>query len=775
MSSQIFGWHISPNGTDETAILEHVRRSGARTHTVLHSAGLARKVYDTAIASGVVDPIIILRAQYPDQNWTEAPFDNPDKFVADRAALVGDWGYLQWLNEPIATNEAQLTSLLDSCIAFMDACEKYGVKGAVGGFADAATFQQAWLQAGLFNKFLKRAVTWTRDGHGVIVHHDYSEGAPMKNGGGHSHTDMLDPAKMQPANWPTAAEMQQPAPGGWLDFSAQVAPNFDLDIAYQAALFLTAGRGLRPEYDYARTLFQETHSVTPNEFLETTYFVQAADFNWTAMRYMYPLIWARMLMGLGYLFVVGEYGPQDDMPHLRVMGFTAELERVAAGGRKLRGPLEQADFYIFWWPGVPRAKAHIRILRWQAGVIPPECLGYTLFALNPDWPTFNYLLWLEFWLEFNTLTDELRGLLVTTRPANAGTGKRGIVQTSSSIRVRSTAGTDGAVIGGLVQGNEVEWFPATAKVVGSYEWAWVEKAALMGWAARVWPSWDEQYTPIVAPPPPPPTDSAEVIALRAANATLITQVATLTASLASANARVDSLISGISSAKGLAMDVSEKAGHLTNLHSDLLESPASFSAQVFSAFASATKPIRHAPRSVRYTSIAIALVFIVAVLLTVTFPENSPLASLSVQPTGVPMNEMLAFLVFLAGIDNRIVETLKQAWASKHLDAAGEPTPPPAWALLLTSMVVGVGMAAGTQLNLFSFSAALTVPTWLGILLTGLTIGAGSNSLHTLTEIVGAITGVFDAKAAQAETTTTSTKTTLKLETSAEQQTDAAA
>jgi hypothetical protein len=517
MTDQIYGWHITPHGTNEADILARVHRSGSRTHTVLHSAGLARKVYDECIAAGVKDPIIILRADWPDSDWNAAPFNNPDKFVADRAHLVGDWGYLEYLCEPIATSAAQLTDLLNKCIAFMTACVKYGVKGAVGGFADAATFQQAWLQAGLFNPFLRVAVTWTRAGHGVIIHHDYSEGCPMKNGGGHSHTDMLDPSKMQPSGFPTAAEMQQPAPGGWLDFSAQAAPNFDLDIAYQAAIFLTSERGLRPEHQYAHQLFFDTHGVSPDEFLQTTFFVQAVDFNWTAMRYMQPLIWARMLMGEGYLLVVGEYGPQDDMPHLRVIGFTAELERVAAGGRKRRGPLEQADFYAFWWPGISREVAHIRILRWQASVIPPECLGYTLFALNPDWPSFNYLLWPTFWPIFYVLTDELRRLSVAItpvpKPANAGEGKQANVQTGTFINWRDAPDTSAAPIGKLLQGDAVTWYPASVKnedgtprFNDGYDWAWVEKGTLGGWAARVHPTWEAQYKEVVVVPPPPPPD-----------------------------------------------------------------------------------------------------------------------------------------------------------------------------------------------------------------------------------------------------------------------------
>src|SRR5690349_8659858 len=101
---------------------------GGRTFTVLHSAGLAKAVYDECIAAGVANPIVILRADWPDSNWTVAPFANPDTYVRDRASLVGTWGYLQYLNESVPTNTEQLLDYLNHCMAFMDACVKYGVK-----------------------------------------------------------------------------------------------------------------------------------------------------------------------------------------------------------------------------------------------------------------------------------------------------------------------------------------------------------------------------------------------------------------------------------------------------------------------------------------------------------------------------------------------------------------------------------------------------------------------------------------------------------------------
>lgn len=487
MTHQRFGWHISPHGTNEAQIREIVRRSGARTHTVLHSAGLANAVYEEAKAGGVDDPIIILRADWPDQNWAIAPFNDPDKFVRERKALVGSRLYLQYLNEPVVTNAAQLQDLLNRCIQFMDACEKYGVKGSVGGFADASMFQQNWLEAGLFDAFLRRAVEWTRAGHGVINHHDYSYGVPMKNGGGHSERDMLDPAKMQPANWPTRADMQTPAPGGFL---AQAETDFDSEIAYQAALFLISPRGQRPAYDDARKLFEDTHKQSPAEFLATHFVAQHADHNWTAMRYMWPLLRARKLTGQGYWIVVGEYGPQDDMPHLRVAGISTEIERKFVGGRKLRGPLQQADLYIHWWPDVSRETAHIRVIRWTNDTAPEECLGITFFALNEDdeWRSFNYRLWPAFWPAYYALTDELRKNPVSTippvsKPANAGEGV--LARLKTGYNLRNAPGTASVVLRAVAPNEIVTYYPnqPDKPQANGFTWVWVETDNGAGWMA----------------------------------------------------------------------------------------------------------------------------------------------------------------------------------------------------------------------------------------------------------------------------------------------------
>lgn len=511
MTSQLFGFHISPNGTSEAQIREIVRKSGARTHTVLHSAGLANAVYQEAQAGGVEDPIIILRADWPDQEWWKAPFNDPDTFVRDRKALVGGHLYLQYLNEPVVTNTAQLNDLLGKCIAFMDACERHGVKGSVGGFADASLFQQAWVEAGLFDAFLTRAVDWTRAGHGVINHHDYSEGCPMANGGGKSEWDMLDPAKMQPSSWPTARDMQEPTPDSWLAFSAQDAgeADYDFEIATEAAKFLISERGLQPRYDSTRALFVETHGMDPMAWLMSHFIAFGSESNWTAMRYMWPLRRARKLKSKGYRFVVGEYGPQDDMPHLRVNGFTQQLEARAAGGRKLRGPLEQADFYAFWWPQWSRERAHMEILRWQARVVPAECDGYTFFALNEDseWRSFNYLRWAAFWPAFYALVSELRSIpSVTTypasvpKPANAGAGERVRLRTNSYINVRDAPTTGGKLLSPAPRNKALMTvYPGGTKQANGFTWYWVEvDGGPSGWQALVY---EYPYQQWVTPEP----------------------------------------------------------------------------------------------------------------------------------------------------------------------------------------------------------------------------------------------------------------------------------
>jgi hypothetical protein len=58
------------------------------------------------------------------------------------------------------------------------------------------------------------------------------------------------------------------------------------------------------------------------------------------------------------------------------------------------------------------------------------------------------------------------------------------------------------------------------------------------------------------------------------------------------------------------------------------------------------------------------------------------------------------------------------------------------WTLMYIALGVGVGMAFYYQLDLISMIASLvdqTIPvSWLGILLSGLAIGRGSNYIHQL-------------------------------------------
>ena len=391
-NAQPIGFHFVPGSMSEDEVLALVRESRARTHTVMHSAGLAAKVYEAAASVIAEEPVIIWRGDYPDQDWRHARYSNMAQYVAslkERMAAVpnGLKLYAQFLNEPIAVDQAKLADLLSRCIAFMDECQRQGIRGSVGGFADAATFQWPLLEARLFDPFLRRASAWTNAGHGVINHHNYCYGSLPHGGGGKDPRDMLDAAKMQEAFWPTAKQMQEFTPG--TGFAAQGAPDLDGLIATAAAEYLTSERSIAVRDHVARVEeFTATHDQTPLEYLTTHFRAQGAESNWLQMRYMWPELRCIALGIAPYVALSGE-GFHDDTPNTRVEGTSPAVEAKFTGGVKLRGMVDYGPLYRGWWPTKSHAKAIIDQFKWWGRVQPRYIIGGTIFAINDNWPNYD--------------------------------------------------------------------------------------------------------------------------------------------------------------------------------------------------------------------------------------------------------------------------------------------------------------------------------------------------------------------------------------------------
>ncbi len=410
MTSQLIGYNINAAESPADKALDLVRRSKARSHTVMNGLSFARQVYDAASKTTGEEPIIACREDWPDQDWRKEQFKNIDKYISDWRWRGGYWpgAYLYFLNEPVVGgNLNQLRSLLDSCIQFMEKCAKYKVKGVVGNFADASTFERNWIDAGEFDRFLRVASDWTNDGHGVIGHHNYTYGALWVGGGGFNHWNLKNPAAMTFDAAPTRDQMQN-------------------------------------------TRVWE---------------------NWLQMRLMWPLLRLDKLGKKRYRFIITE-GLWDRMPNGEIEGWITAAENALVGGRKLRGPLDQRDLWAKLW-AMPAARAAIQQMKWFVNVMQGlPCDGAHLFTLNynPEWKTFNFLEYPEFVAEFDGFVAEMiartpgkeptPAMNTKALPDSAHAGWRNGTVTASNTRVRQYGDINGVVVTSI-NGTEKVQFQTT--------------------------------------------------------------------------------------------------------------------------------------------------------------------------------------------------------------------------------------------------------------------------------------------------------------------------
>ena len=119
-------------------------------------------------------------------------------------------------------------------------------------------------------------------------------------------------------------------------------------------------------------------------------------------------------------------------------------------------------------------------------------------------------------------------------------------------------------------------------------------------------------------------------------------------------------------------------------------------------------------------------------------------------------DSMLTFLSGLALLSNRAVESLKP-----YIDALPLDDNRRRGLLTLISLLIGVGLAFLLQVNVFT-SLPLTTPAWAGIVATGAFVGAGSNAIHWLAEVMS----LLKNRAPQSTATLTQSTTTTVASTS---------
>jgi hypothetical protein len=186
------------------------------------------------------------------------------------------------------------------------------------------------------------------------------------------------------------------------------------------------------------------------------------------------------------------------------------------GWRSLREQ-HKAWYQALGW-SAERAYAEMFIAAWKAIYTPFPNIVAALFYCRG---TNNDRQWDQFRtdgaLEFEQRLEAFQiGGGKPVEPTNKGAPELSWVNANPSINVRSTqsAASTANVVGSLANGTQVNEYKATRtpEKVNDKLWTWIEKAdgSLKGWMALVWPKWEDQYTPVVAPPvdppPPPPVD-----------------------------------------------------------------------------------------------------------------------------------------------------------------------------------------------------------------------------------------------------------------------------
>lgn len=377
------------------------------------------------------------------------------------------------------------------------------------------------------------------------------------------------------------------------------------------------------------------------------------------------------------------------------------------------------------------------------------------YGTNNDarWFPFRVDAWLDIMNELETAQageSAVTNVPEPTTPTNKGLPTAVTVKASPSFNVRSSQSTASTanIVGQLTNGQTVNWYKdtRTPAKVGGYFWSWIEAGALKGWTAMVWPTWEQQYAEVVTPPPDPePEPEPEPLPIppihqfpplpeflagdkneRVKTAAFLRWIADVIEHYPGAEVQLASVPveAEAVSVKGTRMKNSTIAGCVVSLVMVILM----FSAVVLPAdpFVSENPTLPHlamtnTPRPTLTPTEAPAEI----VQAGYAFVE---LETVSQGAMNVMID--LSWLIPFAWIANRIVEALKQMYLARTKQESA-----PTWLVLLTSMVIGVGIALGVQLNMLAGNSTLVVSQTVGVILTGLVIGGASNVVHSLAEI----------------------------------------
>jgi hypothetical protein len=97
-----------------------------------------------------------------------------------------------------------------------------------------------------------------------------------------------------------------------------------------------------------------------------------------------------------------------------------------------------------------------------------------------------------------TVSNTTATVSAVPKPATAGQGTSGLLQTGTFVRVRSAPTINGAEVAQLQNEQAVQWYLASQRSADGFDWVWIETQSPTnsGWMARVWPTWQEQFKPV---------------------------------------------------------------------------------------------------------------------------------------------------------------------------------------------------------------------------------------------------------------------------------------
>lgn len=379
---------------------------------------------DNALAQKLYEQSAGLSVVVARNNWPDDTINIP---AVDLVRQWSEWARyhpnLHWYfpNEPVVSGREQLKALLKSCIGLMTRCRDARLKAVIGNFAWGNILYLNDVDAGVWDDFIKAASDWSNAGHGFVGGHDYTWGVLPWGTAKRNPYDMLNPALVQPDKWPTAKEVQD----------------------------------------------------------------RYAD-NWLMLRWMMLAKRAEYLGVPMFRMIVTE-APWDRMPNLEVdveispgvrrRGVIAEFDLMFP---RTRGPLSQRNLFNFWWPQWSREEAAMRQVAWLDDVYPDYVHGFNFFAVNKDWPDYNFWDWPE--LLPHLYTYRRQSVLDFTKETRLNIMPTG----DFDVRFRDAARHGGNIIGSVPKGvwTEVIWYSANEDIYAdSYHWRPIRWSGISGFVA----------------------------------------------------------------------------------------------------------------------------------------------------------------------------------------------------------------------------------------------------------------------------------------------------